>query len=375
MDNGDFDYGRGLVFTWAPSTVSDSLKMNINVKEDGRYRLFIRLFKNQAGGKLRISLDANNISLGTVDKINKFVWEDLGDFSLGKGSHSLVIQNINGFNAVNILALVPTSELANLREETDNLMKNKTAVYIYEAETDLYGDNVEINNKFGWAASNGGVVKLTRNGRMWQEFGVAKEGYYRFGIRAKGMLNVTVDNTTFQLVSKNLSFSYSKPIYLEKKSHKIEFKSGTDVPAYLDVIWAYSVNSNEMNKTVEDLFRAGYTTASISSFEKVSPTLWKIKVNSSQPFMLSFAESYDPLWKARVYKNGKEVETVHSIPLYSVLNGYSIEETGNLDIELVYEPQELFNIGIIISGATILFSLIYLLCEWRRSRNVVRVSG
>ena len=41
--------------------------------------------------------------------------------------------------------------------------------------------------------------------------------------------------------------------------------------------------------------------------------------------MLSFAEAYDPLWEARVYKEGKLVEKVRSIPLYSVINGFWIK--------------------------------------------------
>jgi len=49
--------------------------------------------------------------------------------------------------------------------------------------------------------------------------------------------------------------------------------------------------------------------------EKINPTLWIFKVNAKKPFMLSFAEAYDPLWEARVYKDGKLVEKVRSITI------------------------------------------------------------
>jgi len=58
--------------------------------------------------------------------------------------------------------------------------------------------------------------------------------------------------------------------------------------------------------------------------------------------MLSFAEAYDPLWEARVYKDGRKIETVKSIPLYSVINGFWINETGNLEIIIRYTPQDWF---------------------------------
>ena len=54
--------------------------------------------------------------------------------------------------------------------------------------------------------------------------------------------------------------------------------------------------------------------------------------------MLSFAEAYDPLWEARVCNDGKLVEKVRLIPLYSVINGFWINETGELEIIIRYAP-------------------------------------
>jgi len=65
--------------------------------------------------------------------------------------------------------------------------------------------------------------------------------------------------------------------------------------------------------------------------------------------MLSFAESYDPLWVC--YVNG---EKIHSIPLYGVINGFYINQTGYLEITIEYEPQRWFNLGCIISLTTLL---------------------
>jgi len=84
--------------------------------------------------------------------------------------------------------------------------------------------------------------------------------------------------------------------------------------------------------------------------------------------MLSFAEAYDPLWEARVYKDGRKIETVKSIPLYSVINGFWINETGNLEIVIRYK-HGWFKIGLMISGLTFAGCIGYLFFDWRREKG------
>ena len=72
--------------------------------------------------------------------------------------------------------------------------------------------------------------------------------------------------------------------------------------------------------------------------------------------MLVFTEAYDPLWVA--YVNG---EKINSIPLYGVINGFWINQTGQLTITIEYEPQRWFNLGCIISLTTLLACTTYLI--------------
>jgi len=107
----------------------------------------------------------------------------------------------------------------------------------------------------------------------------------------------------------------------------------------------------------------------VVNYQKINPTLWKVSVNATKPFMLSFAESYDPLWEARVYKNGKLVEKVKPVPLYGVINGFWISQTGDLQIVLRYKPQDWFELGLAISAMTFTLCIFYLIWDWRRSRS------
>ena len=89
-------------------------------------------------------------------------------------------------------------------------------------------------------------------------------------------------------------------------------------------------------------------------------TLWRAEVEAKKPFMLVFAEAYDPLWEARVYKNGELVERVRSVPVYGVINGFWINETGNLTVVIRYVPQDWFELGLKISAATFALCVFYL---------------
>ena len=74
--------------------------------------------------------------------------------------------------------------------------------------------------------------------------------------------------------------------------------------------------------------------------------------------MLSFAESYDPLWVA--YVNGEKIQ---SIPLYGVINGFWINQTGLLEITIEYEPQRWFYYGLVVSLLTFTGCVLYLVKE------------
>ena len=86
--------------------------------------------------------------------------------------------------------------------------------------------------------------------------------------------------------------------------------------------------------------------------KRINSCLWKAEINATQPFLLIFAESYDSGWVC--YVNGQKI---HSIPLYGVINGFYINQTGHLEITIEYEPQRWFNLGCIISLTTLLACL------------------
>lgn len=336
------------------------LEIPFEIKKSDNYKLFIRYFKNQKGGEIRVYLDEELMSIKTKDQLNKFVWEELGAFYLEKGKHKIILENVNGFNAVNLFVLIPEDEYYKAKKEAEELVKNKTIIYLFEAESDLYRSKAKIIKNINF--SNGEALEFADKGKAWQDLEIIKSGTYRIALKGIGEFKVKIGNKTFVLNS-NSNFTYSPLFYLEKGRYHLEIISLSS-NTKLDVIWLYST---EANKTIEELFEVKEKPAEVISYEKINPTLWKVKVNATKPFMLSFAEAYDPLWEARVYKNGELIEKTRSLPLYSVINGFWINQTGDLEIVIRYVPQDWFEIGLIISAITFICCIAYLVYEWRKT--------
>ncbi|ALV63862.1 putative membrane protein [Thermococcus sp. 2319x1] len=340
-----------------------TLEIPFKVDKTDNYKLFIRYFKNQEGGAIRVYLDGTPIYIKTKDQLNKFVWEDLGTFKLEKGEHKIVLENVRGFNAVNLFALLPEDEYYKAKGEVERLLQNKTIIYLFEAESDLYREKAEVIKDFN--ASNGEAVKFKDKGKAWQNVEIVKNSTYKLALKGAGTFNVSIGNYSYILTLNNLTFKYTPMFYLRNGEYKLKI-----IPlsknAILDVVWLYSANNNE---TLEELFQVNETPATVKNYTKINPTLWKVRVNATKPFFLTFAESYDPLWEARVYKDGKLIEKVSPVPVYGVINGFWVNQTGDLEIVLRYTPQDWFERGLIISLTTFVLSIFYIFYDWRREKS------
>lgn len=497
----------------------NSLEMPFKVEKDGSYELFIRYFKNQDGGKIGLRLDGDLLAIiETEDQLNKFTWDHLKTLDLKQGSHTLTLENIEGFNAVNIFALIPSTEYKNTEKEMYNLLKDKRVIYLFEVETDLYRKNTEVLN-IGGEASNGEALPLQADSRIWRDVEILRDGDYIIALRLNGSTLIKIDNQTCTVNSTYLDFVYFN-LHLEKGEHRIELlpeqyqpitwtfdesennfeewreytpespiynlsldkenetsclkaelynstwgwklinsplipitpykeylwkleikgenahavhakiveynqsekliqatrlgsigdgtfdwknvsfsfnptstntsymqlqiwhghntaqplpniiwldnvKTYGYSPSKIDVLWIYSSKENE---TIDDLFATKENPAQIITYEKIDPTEYIVTVNATAPFMLSFAESYDPLWAA--YTGNIEYQP---IPLYSVINGFWINKTGNLEIIIRYKPQDWFETGSLISIIALIGCTGYLFYDWKKNDERIKM--
>ncbi|NJE12884.1 hypothetical protein [Thermococcus sp. LS2] len=160
---------------------------------------------------------------------------------------------------------------------------------------------------------------------------------------------------------RGISNQLSNFYYFSKKYRLMKTKAFgnmyvvyTNPYVFGEIFIANNIGSYQFNKT---------------EYSMINPTLYTVTLNLTKPSMILFAESYDPLWEARVYKDGKLVEKVSPVPVYGVINGFWVNQTGNLEIVLRYTPQDWFERGLIISLTTFILSLSYIFYDWRREKG------
>jgi len=260
------------------------------------------------------------------------------------------------------------------------------------------GDVSKNSTRYGTNASNGNVLSLSNGSEIHAKLDVIKPSNYTIALRAKTcetctFLSLSIEGydsdkkakgniqaNTISLKDKasELKWVHSNSTYhLNKGTYELKIYS--DSQTDLDSVMIYSVgnvnSSSDTNKEYDesfhDPFRQGENSSlpvEISGYKKINPTKYILDIkNATRPFMVSFAESYDPLWIAysdTTKSNTSEVSKennnfkINSIPLYGVTNGFFVNKTGDYSLLIEYEPQKWFTNGAIISIATLATILI-----------------
>jgi len=108
----------------------------------------------------------------------------------------------------------------------------------------------------------------------------------------------------------------------------------------------------------------------ILGYDKNDPTHWTISISAPKPTTIGFAEPYDEKWQATIYNQGKKIDVVKAMPLYGAINGFQINQTGNLNIVISFAPQYWYQLGFVISGLTFAFCIFYIIYDYKRNKNI-----
>jgi hypothetical protein len=188
---------------------------------------------------------------------------------------------------------------------------------------------------------------------------VPKEGIYNFTARLSSDTNT---NGTFYLKVDDKLFLTAIPpsntsefywddvcsIFLNVGEHTIAI--GTTSRLALDKLAIYLPENG--TQSLDELFEPNSPPSTVQ-FEEINPCSYTAHVISSQPFLLTFSESYQPMWKA--YVDGQEISPIGTNFL---VNGYYINKTGTFEVKLYFIGQTYAEIGLAISGATAVFVVV-----------------
>jgi len=340
-----------------------SLDVPFTMNREAEFNVFIRCLESNKGGAIRLHLDGRSALVATDGYLNRFIWKDLGIWNLTTGKQIITVENVQGFNALNVLVLLPSSEYTQAEKQFEDLLNNANIIYSLEAETDLRLGNEEHDVVSCPGASNGRILRLGEQQETQQQLEILGGGDYGVAVVGQGTFAVAIDDHIERVNTDTLQTTYLPPTHLGSGKHQLQVTSLAD-DSRLDIIWLYSTNGTE---TLDDILTNDEDMPKIIGHREINPTKHEVHVETRKSFMLSFAEAYDPCWVAEV-KTPTAVKQYSPVPLYGLINGFWLEETGEYTVTIRYKPQRWFCYGVISSVLSLLGAMGYLVWDWRKRR-------
>lgn len=117
IKTSEFDYGKGIAFSSQPN---EELTFSLNASRDGEYMLAVRHMSASESSPLRMSLadQEEEIPLSLPDRFSWYTEQ----IKLKAGRYDLSIKNPNGFQVVNVVALIPERDWESSDRLTQNLL-------------------------------------------------------------------------------------------------------------------------------------------------------------------------------------------------------------------------------------------------------------
>jgi hypothetical protein len=363
INTWQFDYNKGSIFSLEDTSnkmIENSISVPYKVENTNQYKVFVRYLESPPGGLIDINLEGSMIKISTLSTDSKFVWKDLGEYTLNQGSHNMIFTNERGFNAINAILLIPIDQFEVTKGQIqDWLNRNNTiTMQVFEAESDMNMDKTTIVDKI---SSSGSDQIALVNGTVWKQFDVKKEGDYSIWIKGSGLFSVVIDghkeivnatmnkptfSDTFRLKEgesrleitplqniEKLKISDQQSNYLAGNTSNGKASGKTNV---IDSIWLVS-DSNHLQELLDDGTaiispnQMQVTTTTTMSNNLWSSQKYEIKLNNisttTKPLMISVAEPFNPDLKAAIYtKDGGLSKVENLIPLfYSLKSGIYLD--------------------------------------------------
>jgi len=345
IDNWDLDYGMGMVFTWASKA---RLTMRFYVKK-GTYILLMRYFKNREGGRIKVVLDGREATqVRTKGQLDVFTWIEVYKGELEGGAHEITIENIEGFNAVNLILVIPIEEYygRTLRRS----FPGANFVYLLEGERDFVFSGGR--RVFGVPyACGGGYLSLKAGGRGEGRVFVFKDGWYSILMRGLGKFKIFINGVVLEVRMDSFKALKLGSVRLDSGVTRIALKCESE-DGILDALMLFSEGVN---------FPSEHEVKVV--YERVSPVEYMVRLNGSDIRTLVLCEKYDPLWKA--YAGDKELP---HYPANLMCNAYLVPR-GAREVRIVYVGQAAFRYGYYIAVAAMACGVIYVLYEGVRGRK------
>lgn len=105
LDLKDLDFDKGIAFS---TQNGEKMEFSFEAPEDGQYYLSVRGVGGEGDPPLKAKIADIEFDLDFA-RNNLFDWQE-GSIYLGKGKHTLILQNPSGLKVVNLVAIIPKKE-------------------------------------------------------------------------------------------------------------------------------------------------------------------------------------------------------------------------------------------------------------------------
>lgn len=315
-----------------------------------------------------MSLDDQPLKLiDCKDYVTGFFWEDVGFVELDAGVHYLEFKNADGFNAINTFTVLDEGSLVSFKRDSIELASSTPNIYILEIENSF--DVIETGLiKKSNIYSSGEAVYLNEHEELNGRLDLVISGMYDVALKASTSdsdepIILNIGNQDLNLhsdISDNgTRWLSAGPVHLDEGVNQLKVTPMDDA-----VIDAFILYTHEFENSPDKIFQRTDEPAEIL-YEQIDPTRYRVRVQANRPFMLALAETYDPLWVA-----SSSGEQINSIPLYGVINGFYIDQTGSFEVIIEYNAQQWARFGSIITVIVIIGIIpIYLYLRQRKPKT------
>jgi hypothetical protein len=358
-----------LLFSGSTLTTRGKVSTNIplEIEEAGEYALWIRIAYGPDRGKLTIEMDGQRMGTEIVPYApysSGLHWIKLQNMFLSSGSHVITLTNDgSGYNDLDVLAIIQPNRLESISNEilNDIIDLDARVINVIEAET-AFASNLNgwyPTVRWGGNASNGVTLTSEILTSSSTQIFIPREGEYKIAVRTvqsqeHGTLLLQVDKGHLIKLDCNNSptqFVWHEVEYgtMTRGEHSLTIiNDGTGI-IDLDEFIIYSLTEPAESTSLPELFSSLKSPLTQFNSTQINPTEYEVKMKTDEPFWLVFNESYNPLWSAFI--NNEEIENVVA---YSFMNGFYVDKTGDLVINIHFTGQSYVSMGSQISIITLL---------------------
>lgn len=213
----------------------NTLDLQYHAREDDTYHVFTRDFHNLKGGRIQIKVgDKETKTIATKTKFeNKFIWKKIGEYPLEKNEVLPVqIQNIDGFNASNVIAIIPDRKLKAYKANLERVLPEISQLVLLESDIDFEKLGHEQIQTHDIRFANGKQIRLN-NGFLRSNFSILKEGRFQVALRLEKKLLEKDD----KLLHTEIKDSTGKTIYSANLEKRKPQKTWTQKEQEDSLIW------------------------------------------------------------------------------------------------------------------------------------------